>query len=78
MSLLQNLTSNIISSNGFDYQSECHCSKTDLDGGTQGEEFDYQSECHCSKTVLGHGLQHLAFDYQSECHCSKTTRSESE
>ena len=36
----------------FDYQSECHCSKTVTDNGTAEEWFDYQSECHCSKTQV--------------------------
>ena len=35
----------------FDYQSECHCSKTDSTADYYRDEFDYQSECHCSKTV---------------------------
>ena len=35
----------------FDYQSECHCSKTPGWQSVAGNEFDYQSECHCSKTV---------------------------
>ena len=34
----------------FDYQSECHCSKTCSRGRRGGCPFDYQSECHCSKT----------------------------
>ena len=34
----------------FDYQSECHCSKTGSPGSRRTWPFDYQSECHCSKT----------------------------
>ena len=34
----------------FDYQSECHCSKTAHRVRRPGQQFDYQSECHCSKT----------------------------
>ena len=34
----------------FDYQSECHCSKTHAEHVAGVEQFDYQSECHCSKT----------------------------
>ena len=37
----------------FDYQSECHCSKTDGHAIRLSREFDYQSECHCSKTAVG-------------------------
>ena len=36
--------------NPFDYQSECHCSKTPLMEALAYNPFDYQSECHCSKT----------------------------
>ena len=56
----------------FDYQSECHCSKTRFASISSSSMFDYQSECHCSKTdgaLLGVAPR---FDYQSECHCSKT------
>ena len=56
----------------FEYQSECHCSKTGATTTSGGRRFEYQSECHCSKTQR---LAHLgldAFEYQSECHCSKT------
>ena len=56
----------------FDYQSECHCSKTKADTAVQEVTFDYQSECHCSKTVWHGGYSTRRFDYQSECHCSKT------
>ena len=35
---------------GLDYQSECHCSKTQRWSLIHREELDYQSECHCSKT----------------------------
>ena len=35
----------------FDYQSECHCSKTCRACRSRRFEFDYQSECHCSKTA---------------------------
>ena len=58
----------------FDYQSECHCSKTGLWLLTILEVFDYQSECHCSKTHHCPDKHTRAFDYQSECHCSKTLR----
>ena len=34
----------------FDYQSECHCSKTAASCSSVSARFDYQSECHCSKT----------------------------
>ena len=34
----------------FDYQSECHCSKTVGLVVWKLAKFDYQSECHCSKT----------------------------
>ena len=34
----------------FDYQSECHCSKTTTPHRSRMTRFDYQSECHCSKT----------------------------
>ena len=34
----------------FDYQSECHCSKTVVMDAVVNFLFDYQSECHCSKT----------------------------
>ena len=34
----------------FDYQSECHCSKTRIAIRSTRQTFDYQSECHCSKT----------------------------
>ena len=34
----------------FDYQSECHCSKTKASYRLPRFRFDYQSECHCSKT----------------------------
>ena len=34
----------------FDYQSECHCSKTPSVCQIRDGLFDYQSECHCSKT----------------------------
>ena len=34
----------------FDYQSVCHCSKTQVGGGGVLGGFDYQSVCHCSKT----------------------------
>ena len=34
----------------FDYQSECHCSKTLRSPFRRLSMFDYQSECHCSKT----------------------------
>ena len=56
----------------FDYQSECHCSKTDRKAKAMVYKFDYQSECHCSKTIDGKRVSTLLFDYQSECHCSKT------
>ena len=56
----------------FDYQSECHCSKTLGGIYAKGEGFDYQSECHCSKTGIVVCLIISSFDYQSECHCSKT------
>ena len=56
----------------FDYQSECHCSKTSHDVEHALGEFDYQSECHCSKTTWGIWSACPGFDYQSECHCSKT------
>ena len=59
-------------SRSFDYQSECHCSKTVNPVITGSTEFDYQSECHCSKTNLKILLAAIWFDYQSECHCSKT------
>ena len=36
----------------FDYQSECHCSKTLQRQRTKSALFDYQSECHCSKTGI--------------------------
>ena len=36
----------------FDYQSECHCSKTAMKYFDDRYGFDYQSECHCSKTSL--------------------------
>ena len=36
----------------FDYQSECHCSKTLIAHMRDGNQFDYQSECHCSKTFV--------------------------
>ena len=36
----------------FDYQSECHCSKTDSSAIIPVGKFDYQSECHCSKTEI--------------------------
>ena len=72
MSLLQNQATGDAAQAKFDYQSECHCSKTrDMDEDRR-VLFDYQSECHCSKTVvLAFGAGRL-FDYQSECHCSKT------
>ena len=35
----------------FDYQSECHCSKTAHALPNSRARFDYQSECHCSKTA---------------------------
>ena len=56
----------------FDYQSECHCSKTMNEYNYGVGAFDYQSECHCSKTVFSRCSAVMAFDYQSECHCSKT------
>ena len=56
----------------FDYQSECHCSKTTSRDLLRVEAFDYQSECHCSKTFLAFMPILSTFDYQSECHCSKT------
>ena len=56
----------------FDYQSECHCSKTRLCAVPWGRAFDYQSECHCSKTAAEGHEGPEQFDYQSECHCSKT------
>ncbi len=34
----------------FDYQSVCHCSKTEDQGKASHDLFDYQSVCHCSKT----------------------------
>ena len=57
---------------GFDYQSECHCSKTRYWLCCRQDQFDYQSECHCSKTNRSHRWCACWFDYQSECHCSKT------
>ncbi len=57
----------------FDYQSECHCSKTNHWENVSLRTFDYQSECHCSKTFTCGFPSGLWFDYQSECHCSKTT-----
>ena len=59
---------------GFDYQSECHCSKTNHRPIEQRARFDYQSECHCSKTMTQTYTNGTEFDYQSECHCSKTER----
>ena len=56
----------------FDYQSECHCSKTFQWSGIRRCLFDYQSECHCSKTRQRLYKDAFRFDYQSECHCSKT------
>ena len=56
----------------FDYQSECHCSKTNNKSHAVLAEFDYQSECHCSKTAKCSERNFAKFDYQSECHCSKT------
>ena len=72
MSLLQNpyiLRSRL---KKFDYQSECHCSKTSVTSWKNPATFDYQSECHCSKTEHYHVDVLQLFDYQSECHCSKT------
>ena len=43
-------TLGIASPSKFDYQSECHCSKTRWDTCRTSRQFDYQSECHCSKT----------------------------
>ncbi len=34
----------------FEYQSECHCSKTQSANVSTYSLFEYQSECHCSKT----------------------------
>ena len=43
----------------FDYQSVCHCSKTDNLSTAAKESFDYQSVCHCSKTGYTiHELRH--------------------
>ena len=56
----------------FDYQSECHCSKTGFAHLLEVFLFDYQSECHCSKTLGCRAWSWSRFDYQSECHCSKT------
>ena len=42
----------IATSGLFDYQSECHCSKTVTKLTDTLKVFDYQSECHCSKTVI--------------------------
>ena len=52
MSLLQNKFYGFCVADLFDYQSECHCPKTDSYCIHQSKEFDYQSECHCSKTRL--------------------------
>ena len=72
MSLLQNVNREGSSNGQFDYQSECHCSKTQFIPSIRWRRFDYQSECHCSKTVPFPFLCLALFDYQSECHCSKT------
>ena len=72
MPLLQNNTPQLSSSMRFDYQSECHCSKTPRIRHRLRLQFDYQSECHCSKTRGGGCDAVVGFDYQSECHCSKT------
>ena len=72
MSLLQNGWARICQVLEFDYQSECHCSKTPTACPSGGVLFDYQSECHCSKTTSPSPSLRGRFDYQSECHCSKT------
>ena len=72
MSLLQNNEPVESAQRLFDYQSECHCSKTKLYTYPYAELFDYQSECRCSKTRYGLVRVDCEFDYQSECHCSKT------
>ena len=56
----------------FDYQSKCHCSKTEGYSDEVKEAFDYQSKCHCSKTYFWNSVTLSWFDYQSKCHCSKT------
>ena len=35
----------------FDYQSDWHCSKTDVANVSALPKFDYQSDWHCSKTA---------------------------
>ena len=72
MSLLQNDVVALDASGRFDYQSECHCSKTSSQVTYRLFGFDYQSECHCSKTAAARDRRFYQFDYQSECHCSKT------
>ena len=56
----------------FDYQSVCHCSKTEKNAEALYNRFDYQSVCHCSKTLGRSQCLGRWFDYQSVCHCSKT------
>ena len=49
----------------LDYQSERHCSKTDLSIATDNFTLDYQSKRHCSKTRPMTVTSALWLDYQS-------------
>ena len=49
--LLQNVHDSDVWTEQCDYQSERHCSKTELPDDLVMGECDYQSERHCSKTL---------------------------
>ena len=57
MPLLQNKRDAELLGLEFDYQSECHCSKTPNRCPWCIVPFDYQSECHCSKTAPRAGVR---------------------
>ena len=40
----------VLVSRQFNYQSKCHCTKTNEEALKYLKKFNYQSKCHCTKT----------------------------